>query len=161
MSEPLAEEVRRLARRLAEVDAAAAVGRLKRRYAQLCDDGYDGAALGELFTDGGTWRSNHDGPFAGREAVSAFLAGVGTGRFSWAAHYLANEVVDVDLDRGTASGRWELVQLATDRQAAPGPGASVVATGTYRDTFALVDGAWRIVSLDLELHRVGDLGSGW
>ncbi|WP_436697759.1 nuclear transport factor 2 family protein [Nocardioides sp. BYT-33-1] len=161
MTGDLAAQVARLGRQVDLLEAESAVHRLKRRYAQLCDEGYDGAALAALFAPDGSWSSNHDGPFTGRAAIADFLATVGADRFSWAAHYLANGSVDVDLDAGTAAGRWELVQLATDRRAAPGPAGSVVATGTYRDRFVCVDGAWLIASLELRLHRLTDLVAGW
>lgn len=161
MTGELATEIKRLGDEIAQLQAGGAIGRLMRRYAQLCDDGYDGDAIAALFTEDGSWLSNHDGPHVGRPAIAAFLGGVGSTRFSWAAHYLANEVVDVDLATGTASGSWSLVQLATDRRAEPGPAASVVATGRYRNRFVQREGEWLLADLELDLHWVTDVNTGW
>lgn len=149
-----------LADRLALLEAREAIQALKHHYAALCDSGYDGRAIAELFTEGGTWSSNVHGSIEGRGAIAAFMDDIGRERFPWAIHYIANPCIEVDVRAGRARGRWVLLQLAST-PAEDRLDASALATGAYDDRLRLTADGWRFESVSLALSQLTDLRRGW
>ncbi|MDQ7876504.1 nuclear transport factor 2 family protein [Microbacterium sp. QXD-8] len=141
--------------RIAALEAKSDICDLKARYARICDDGYDGDAIAELFIEGGSWASNTYPEVSGRLAIARFMREIGRDVFPWAVHLLSNPRVDVALEDGTAVGRWDLLQIATQDQ------DSVLALGRYEDRLELVDGDWRFTAVRVDFSYVGTLAEGW
>ena len=92
--------------RLAQMEAVEAIRRLKIRYAELNDDGFDPDALVALFTPDGAWDAGEFGRFVGHDAMRDYW--VETGRVtSFANHYITNHIVDVEPSLVTAD--WALL----------------------------------------------------
>jgi len=144
-----------LERRIADLEAYIRVAELKAEYLGLCDSGYDGSAIAELFTEDGSWASNTYPEAHGRARIADFMTQIGTSVFAWATHFVGNPRITVDAEAGSATGRWTLLQLATEGD------RSVLAVGDYRDRFRCDDGIWRFSSVRLDLTFVGDVRQGW
>jgi hypothetical protein len=150
-------------KRIARLEDIEAIQRLKARYAQLHDRGYDGDAVAELFVDDAVWESNSAGVYHGREEIREMVNGVGVrtqGLF--ASHLMLNPDITVQDDGSSAEGQWYLLMLATM------PGVhdqkerdSVVVSANYRDTFVKVDGEWRFKKVEVQFHHVANLDDGW
>lgn len=144
-----------LERRVWALEAQLRVAELKAEYLALCDSGYDGEAIAQLFTEDASWASNTYPEARGRDQIADFMTRIGTSVFSWANHFTSNPRIAVDVDGGTATGRWSLLQLAAE------DARSVVAVGDYRDRFRCDDGVWRFSAIRLDLTFVGDVRQGW
>lgn len=124
-------------------------------YCRLVDAG-DFAGVGELFAHA-TLRDESGTVIAtGAEEVEALYAGT-TRRHEdgtpLTQHVIANTVFDVDSGPDGAVATSAYVVL----QAAPGLPLQPVITGSYVDTFARVDGAWRFTDRRFSVGRTGDL----
>ena len=98
--------------RLTQLEAVEAIKRLKIRYAELNDEGFDPDGLVGLFTIDGVWDAGEFGRLVGRDAMREYW--VETGRItSFAHHYITNHVVDVDPSGVTATGRCYLLGMST------------------------------------------------
>lgn len=121
--------------RLATMEAVEAIRRLKIRYAELNDDGFDPDALVALFTADGVWDAGEFGRFAGRDAMRAYWVQTGNVT-SFAHHYITNHVVDVDPGGTTATGRCYLLGMSTRE------GQAYWMAVRYAERYRLVDGEW-------------------
>lgn len=144
-----------LEHRVAALEAKFQISDLKAEYAGLCDLGYDGDAIAALFTEEGSWASNTYPEVHGREEISRFMREIGESVFPWAVHLLANPRIVVSDDGSTATGRWDLLQLATSED------DSVVALGRYRDEFRFSAGRWWFSAVRVDFSYVGNLANGW
>ncbi|MZE79288.1 nuclear transport factor 2 family protein [Streptomyces xinghaiensis] len=144
-----------LERRLARLEARDEIHELKAAYADLCDTGYEGAAIANLFTEDGVWESNTYPAVRGRGEIAKFMTSIGDNVFPWAVHLLSNERVQLDAMLATAEGRWDLLQLASR-----GPD-SVVAVGKYVDVLRVENGRWRFSAVRVQFSYVGTLKAGW
>src|SRR5690349_15950704 len=111
-----------LEQRVARLEAIRDIERLKIRYAEVCDAGYDPAEIAELITDDAVWDGGDLlGRHEGKAAVCEFFAGAKE-HITWALHYMVAPVVEVDDDLRTARGSWYLWQPCTI-ETADGPRA--------------------------------------
>jgi uncharacterized protein (TIGR02246 family) len=99
-----------LERRVRVLEDIEAIKRLKHRYADACDRGYDADALAALFADDAVWDGGLFGRHEGREAIREFFQGVSSD-IVFALHYMMNPIIDVAGDRAT--GTWYLFQTCT------------------------------------------------
>ncbi len=129
-------------RRLEDIDA---IQKLKARYCNYCDGGwdrpthdYDGVA--SLFVEDGLWDARPLAPLAqGREAIRDLFKGFQAAPF--AVHYVTNPIIEVDGD--TATGQWHLLLAITqgdDQQA-------FWVIGIYNDEFVRTPEGWRFKAL--------------
>ncbi|MEV8150381.1 nuclear transport factor 2 family protein [Arthrobacter sp. NPDC080073] len=146
--------------RLGRLEALEDLRGLKNLYAQICDTGYNGGALAELFTEDGTWESNTFPLVRGRSEIKRFMDRFGSGVFPWAVHYMSNPRIEVSGDLQSARGRWELLQLAT-KAAESGSFEPIIAMGSYDDEFIKIDGTWRFAKVSVHFHHVGNISKGW
>lgn len=99
-----------LEKRVRVLEDIEAIKRLKHRYADACDRGYDAETLASLFAEEAVWDGGLFGRYEGREAIRAFFRGVSSD-IVFAMHYMINPIVEVDGDRAT--GTWYLFQTCT------------------------------------------------
>jgi hypothetical protein len=149
--------------RLARLEDIDAVTRLKARYAQLHDAGYNGDAVVELFVEDGVWTSPQSGSYEGREAIREMINGVGEStRGLFASHLMLNPDVTIAEDGQSARGRWYLLELLTLRGVEdPDKLDSVVVSANYTDDFVKVDGRWYFKQVSVVFHHVSNLDPGW
>ena len=127
-----------------------ACSRLVVAYTHLIDFG-EAARVADLFTEDGVWES--DGTrMEGRDQVRAGFMARQKRADRRSRHVCTNLVVDV-LGPDTAEGLVYFSLYRADGVTDPGPAALVgpVMVGEYRDSFACVDGEWRIA------HRRADI----
>lgn len=124
-------------------------------YCRLVDAG-DFAAVGELFAHA-TLRDEDGSVIATGAGETAALYAATTRRHDdgtpLTQHVIANTVFadDSTPDEATATSAYVVLQ------AAPGLPLQPVITGSYVDTFARVDGAWRFADRRFTIGRTGDL----
>ena len=93
-----------LERRLAKVEAAEEIRRLKAHYAEICDTGYEPDRMRPLFTRDAVWDGGERfGRYEGVDAVCGFFAGVSS-QITWALHYMVAPRITIADDLQTATG---------------------------------------------------------
>jgi len=97
--------------RLQRLEDIEDIRRLKVRYAEACDSGFDADEIIALFTPDGVWDAGEFGRFVGEE-MRAYWDD--TARITeLVMHYMINHVVDVDANGTDATGRCYLLATAT------------------------------------------------
>lgn len=146
--------------RVTRAVAASEIRNLKMEYAQLCDAGYDGSALGGLFTEDAVWDGGVAfGRYDGRAAIAAFFSSL-SGEFTWALHYMIGpRLMDVSDDGTTAEAVWYLWMP----HVAQGPtgGKAMLLTAKQYDRYRLVDGCWRFEQIRVAVETMGPMQQGW
>ena len=102
------------------------------------------AEFGALFTEDGIWDGGPIGKFEGRDAITAFCAGLNQ---NWGVntfrHHLANQVVAVDGDAA------HLTAYVNVMKANPGDPIAIFASGKYNVDLVRQGGKWLIKKLVL------------
>jgi hypothetical protein len=128
--------------RLQTLEDIEAIRRLKIRYAELCDEGFDPDALVSLFTVDGVWDAGEFGRFTGPGEMRAYW--IETARVTqFALHYMANHVVDVAAGATEARGRCYLLGTATREEHAYWMAVR------YDERYRKVDGLWLFAEMKL------------
>ena len=128
--------------RLQTLEDIEAIKRLKVRYAELCDAGFDADGLVSLFTPDGVWDAGEFGRFRGPDEMRAYWRE--TARVTdFALHYMANHVVDVDPAGSEATGRCYLLGTATR------DGQAYWMAVRYAERYRKVDGRWLFAEMKL------------
>ena len=140
----LAARTAELRASVARLEDENAVENLQRIYGFYLEEGLWSEAA-SLFTDDGTIERGGSGVYAGRDRVLAYLRTLGQegptdGRLF--DHMQLQPVVHVAPDGQTAQGRWRLFA----QEAQHGEFAHW-GVGVYENTYAKVDGVWRIASV--------------
>ena len=150
-----------LERRVARIEDAEAIKRVKAMYAKASDTGYDDVLFGSLFTEDATWESNAFGTFHGRTEIAGFVATVRVpGIIKFAHHNMVPQWIDVADDGLTAHGRWYLIEFATMPDA-QGVDRAVIITCIYEDDFRKVNGEWLFTKVGADFQFVSDWDKGW
>lgn len=152
-----------LARRVALLEAEAAVRRVAMRYFRLCDTlGPDTPfdELGDLFARDAVWegRGRYRKAFGrhdGRKAIVAMLASYANpSHFALNAHYLSSEVIKVTgTGTDTATASWMMLQVSTYRD-----GRSDLRSAALTLDFVVEDEVWRIARFVTENIFSRDVG---
>jgi hypothetical protein len=128
--------------RLQALEDIEAIRRLKIRYAELCDEGFDPDALVSLFTVDGVWDAGEFGRFTGPAEMRAYWSE--TARVTqFALHYMANHLVDVEAGGLEARGRCYLLGTATREEKAYWMAVR------YDERYRKVDGLWLFSNMTL------------
>jgi ketosteroid isomerase-like protein len=146
-----ATELEHRVRALEDVEA---IKRLKHRYADACDRGYDADALVEFFAEDAVWDGGLFGRYEGREAIRAFFRGV-SADIVFAMHYMMNPVIAVDGDRAT--GTWYLFQTCTFAKGNPPIGGAAL----YDEAFVRQADGWKFQHLRLVSSYWTPYEEGW
>jgi ketosteroid isomerase-like protein len=141
--------------RIACVEAAETVRRLKAHYCDLCDDGYDADALAALFTPDAVWDGGRLGRFEGHDAIRRFFAGTARA-LSFAIHHVTNPAIAVADDAQSATGRWYLLEAATQRR----DNRAIWIAGRYEDRFVRAGDAWHFRSVAIRTRFFTPYASG-
>ncbi|WP_246465395.1 nuclear transport factor 2 family protein [Novosphingobium jiangmenense] len=167
------DELANLQRRVALLEAEAAVRRLLARYLFLCDvplpePGMDAdqraEAIGRLFADDGVWQGvggahgaqfgEHRGPAKIAAHMRRFFAAA-TPRQIFNTHYLTSEQI-YDLREDHAEGTWVQFQPWVHDD-----GSALIRSSRLRVTFRRTDGGWKIARYRTENLFIGALPDGW
>ena len=143
-----------LERRLQVLEDAEAIKRLKYRYADACDRGYDADTLASLFAEDAIWDGGLFGRYEGREAIRQFFQGVSSD-IPFAMHYMMNPIIDVAGDE--ARGAWYLFQTCTFAAG----NTAIWGAARYDETYRRVDGEWKFQHLNLISSFWTPFDEGW
>ena len=150
-----------LEKRIARIEDAEAITRLKAMYAKASDSGYDYKLFGSLFTEDAVWESNAFGTFHGRGEIAGFVKKTGEeGLIKFAHHSMVPQWIDVADDGQTAHGRWYLIEFATMPDAA-GIDRAVIITCIYENDFRKVNGEWKFTKVGADFQFVSDWDKAW
>jgi len=131
-----------LEERVQHLEDVEAIKRLKVRYAELCDEGFDPDAIVSLFTADGVWDAGAFGCFRGAAEMAAYWAE--TARVTqFALHYMVNHVVDLEPGATEATGRCYLLGTATRE------GQAYWMAVRYKERYRKVDGRWLFAEMQL------------
>ena len=136
-----------LEQRVRVLEDIEAIKRLKYRYADACDRGYDAETLATLFTEDAVWDGGLFGRHEGREAIRRFFAGV-SADIPFAMHYMMNPIITVDGDE--ADGAWYLFQTCTFAEG----NRAILGAARYEERYRRVAGEW-------QFHRLKLISSFW
>jgi len=143
-----------LERRVRALEDVEAIKRLKYRYADACDRGYDADALAELFTEDAVWDGGLFGRYEGREAIRQFFQGVSSD-ITFAMHYMMNPIITVNGDR--ARGSWYLFQTCTFAEG----NTAIWGAARYEEQYRRVGGEWKFRHLQLISSFWTPFDEGW
>lgn len=146
--------VQSLEERLERLENIEAIRRLKLRYAELCDDGYNADKLAELFTEDCVFDSGELGAFHGREEIRQAFKNVSS-EMTFAIHYMTAHQIDIAPGGLEATGTWNLWQPTTLN------GKAVLLAGTYHDRYRKVNGVWMFAFQSLEAKIFTPYEVGW
>lgn len=152
-------------RRLALVEAQAAITNLKSEYGTLADARYTRSGvkpqseideiadrLAALFTVDAVWEGGGElGACRGREAIRERFRRP-TLAFSW--HFFVKPRIEVEGMR--ASGRWDVLALCTTRE-----GRAMWLVGVEQDEYVCQDGVWLHASMRLDARLMAPHDRGW
>jgi hypothetical protein len=142
-----------------EVSDVRQIELLVRKYADICDEGYDPDRLAELFTADAVWAATSAsgtsdfGVHEGREAIRTFFAGA-SGLIPFAHHIVMSPEIEVTQPGKEAVGRWNtivLMRMADDDYKEREDEAKVL-SGVYNHRYRFEDGTWRIARLDIHVR---------
>ena len=148
-----------LEQRIARLEAVEEIKRLKSRYAQACDDGYNPETMRSIFTEDAIWDGGETfGCYEGQDAICEFFSGISS-QITWSLHYMIAPEIEVNDDSKAATGVWYIwMPFTTDTD--NGPCAAWVA-GVYHDHYRLGSDGWRISNLKVDLQIVSPYEDGW
>ena len=145
--------------RVAKLEAIEDIRRLKARYAELCDDGYKPEGLSALFTADAIWDAGPEfGRHVGKDEIYRFFDGVSK-RLVWASHLMIDPSIEVADDLENASGRWYLLEPATQKEG--DEDVAVWISGVYTDTYRKEADGWKFAKVELVLHCIAPHDEGW
>jgi ketosteroid isomerase-like protein len=161
----MTEEHTTLEARVRRLEDIEEIRRLKARYCDYCDNGYDPDGIAALYTEDGVWDGGRTfGRREGRDAIRRHFQGA-AGRISIARHQVMNPIIDIgsDGDPDEATGQWLLFQPCTDAGAAAEPGGSgaMWLAATYRDRYRRVDGRWLFAETVIDIAFFTPYEKGW
>ncbi len=141
-----------LEERVQRIEDTEAIRRLRYEY---CEYGnlYDAKRFVSLFAPGAIWDGGEAlGYHEGLEAIEELVRGAGE-RIRFSAHYITNEIVDIDGD--SATGRWWLfMPCVVD-------GEATWLFATYDDEYVRLDGRWLIRKIVLGVKVFDSYEKGW
>lgn len=141
--------------RLARLEAAEDIRRLKAKYAKICDNGYDPDQLVALFVDDSVWDGGeHFGYHAGKETIREFFSVVPE-QISWALHMNICPDIEVSADAQTAEGTWYLFEPFTFK------GEATWLTGVYNETYRNTADGWRFETVQIVPQMITPFDTGW
>lgn len=143
-----------LERRVRSLEDIEAIKRLKHRYADACDRGYDADVLAALFAEDAVWDGGLFGRYEGREAIRAFFQGVSSD-IVFAMHYMMNPIIDVAGDQAT--GTWHLFQTCTFVEGS----TPIWGAARYDEEYARGDDGWQFQHLRLISSFWTPFEEGW
>lgn len=151
--------IEQLTQRVARLDAAEQIRRLKLQYAVACDNDYQPDVIAPMFTEDAIWDGGERwGRHDGRQAIYDFFAETSK-TISFALHLMIGGDIDVDETATTATGFWQLYEPVAISDG--GQGFSAVMAGTYNDEYPLTDDGWKFSVVRLNWAMQARIDQGW
>ena len=146
-----------LEKRIQMLEDLEAIKKLKFRYAELCDTGYDPDRLASLFTENAVFILTEHGVTmertVGKEKIRQRFV-VMPQRITFAVHNFTDPTIEVGDNK--AEGRWYMWALQT-----LGDGLCTFGCGVYHDKYEKVNGQWMIAETHLSIFFRAPYGKGW
>lgn len=143
-----------LAQRIQALEDAEAIKKLKARYTNYCDNGYDPDGIASLFTEDAIWDGGVFGKRVGREAIRKFFQGASK-MLPFAIHYVMNPIIEVN--GNTATGSWYLFQTCTFAEG----NQAVWGAARYSEEYVKQDGEWKFKNLKVNSEFWTPYDQGW
>ena len=145
--------------RLAVLEADREIQQLKATYAGLCDRGYPGEDISQLFTEDAVWDGGVNfGLHVGRDAIRDYF-NVVSGQIIWAVHYMVGPSIHIADDGEHATGSWYLWQPCT--QVLDGETIATWISGKYADSYERVNGTWLFSRVSITFDTIVDVRESW
>jgi ketosteroid isomerase-like protein len=146
---------RDLETRMAKMEAAEDIRKLKARYALACDDNYDADRIAACFTEDAVWDGGERfGRHEGRDAIHKFFSEVSK-QITWALHYMVGPDIEVADDLQSATGAWYLYEPCTMG------GRALWIGGKYADTYRREADGWKFSDVKVDIQMVSPFEEGW
>lgn len=142
-------------RRLAELEARAAITELVSRYARGADHRNDHDMMGPLFAADATWSAEGFATLQGRDAIARGLAEIAADQVLWSIHFMVAPIIEMADDARTATCHWYLWELCT-MQTESGPQDQWLGAW-YESTVALTPEGWRFKTVILDIRVQGEI----
>lgn len=153
------DTIEQLALRVARLEAAEQIRRLKLQYAVACDDNYRPDVIAPMFTEDALWDGGERwGRYEGREAIRNFFAGTSQ-TITFALHLMIGGDIDVNDTATSATGFWQLYEPVAISDESDS--FSAVMAGTYNDEYQLTDDGWKFSVVRLNWAMQARLDRGW
>jgi hypothetical protein len=147
-----------LEEQIARLAAIEDIKQLKARYCAFCDADYDPDGLASLFVEDGVWDGGPEfGLHEGRDAIREFFGGAADS-IVFAAHLVMNPIIEVD--GGTATGRWRLIMPCTMKDDS-GKAEARWLLSDYRESYVERGGTWLFQSLAVNTQFLATHADGW
>ena len=143
-----------LAQRIQALEDAEAIKKLKARYTNYCDNGYDPDGIASLFTEDAIWDGGVFGKSVGREAIRKFFQGASK-MLPFAIHYVMNPIIEVN--GNTATGSWYLFQTCTFAEG----NQAVWGAARYSEEYVKQGGEWKFKNLKVNSEFWTPYDQGW
>lgn len=142
-------------RRLATLEARAAITELVSRYALGADRRNDPAMMGPLFAADARWSSEGFADLEGREAIAAGLARIAADTVLWSIHFMVAPAITLSADTQSGSCQWYLWELCT-MQTDDGPQDQWLG-GWYDAAVTNTEEGWKFQTVLLEVRTQGNI----
>lgn len=143
-----------LAQRIQVLEDAEAIKKLKARYTNYCDNGYDPDGLASLFVEDAVWDGGVFGKAIGREAIRKFFRSAAKA-LPFALHYVMNPIIEVN--GATATGTWYLFQPCTFAEG----NQAVWGAARYQEEYVKRDGQWLFQNMKVDSAFWTPFDQGW
>jgi hypothetical protein len=152
------EDASGIEQRLRRLEDVEEIKKLKARYCEACDGGWDGRAshntdkIVALFAEDGIWDGGVYGNREGRAQIREYYQS--NPEVPFAFHLLTNPIIEVTGDRAT--GNWHLMICLTqaDRTA-------VLIAGVFDDEYTRTAEGWRIMRSRFSLAHHSPYAGSW
>lgn len=144
----------KLEERVQRLEDIEEIRRLKVRYAQAVDAGFDVDTLMSLFTDDAVLDGGSFGVSTGSHAIREFYER-NREELTFTRHFLCGSVIDIDPSGTEASGQWYLWEVGTFK------GEAILTAITYDDTYRKVNDSWKFAHKKLNIAFFTPYDKGW
>jgi hypothetical protein len=153
------DELADLRRRVAKLEAEREISHVLYHYVWLADEVKDADRIAACFTQDAVWEGQGDFDeylSRGRTEIRDLFREVPK-QLPFTAHWVTNEVIEVDDRAQTAHGQWHILEAANLRDNC----AQVWMVAWYENDFRLEKGKWLISHLRLKHTFVAPYEEGW
>jgi hypothetical protein len=146
--------------RLCTLEDVEEIKKLRARYFEACDGGWDGRAthntekILSFFTEDCVWDGGRLGIRNGRQELRAYYAESTPSDAPLAFHILTNPIVEVAGDRAT--GNWHLTIMLTNAE-----GKSMLVSSVLDDEYTRTPEGWRISRTRYAVALTGQYEGAW
>jgi len=142
-------DIEELLARVHRLEDAEAIRRLQYAYCKHMDGGFDAAALASLWAEDGVWDGGPFGRHVGKAAIFDYFTKHAL-EVTFAAHFVANEEIDVAGDRATSRS----IGIVPVSLIMEGIEADKWMFVTWENTFVKTGGRWLFQSLGATVNKL-------